>query len=259
MALPSSILRRGLRSAQPLATDVAAGTLYFVTDEDLTEQSNGSAWVTYSDASTGGIGGPGSSIDNAIVRWDGAGGDTLQDSAVTIADTTGVISGARFPNTGVAIRDTNASHDLLISPGSDLSADRTLSVVTGDANRTLSLPIKGVVGITIDGGGATITTGVKGYVRVPYSGTIISATLMADQTGSIVIDVWNDTLANFPPTDADSITSSAPPTISTATSSEDTTLTGWDPAIVAGDILGFNVDSVTSIQRVTLILEVNRT
>jgi hypothetical protein len=43
------------------------------------------------------------------------------------------------PNTGLHILDTNASHDLILSPGSDLTADRTLSIVTGDANRTLSL------------------------------------------------------------------------------------------------------------------------
>lgn len=48
MALPSSINQRGLRSAQPVATAVAAGTIYFVTDENVTEQSNGSAWVAYS-------------------------------------------------------------------------------------------------------------------------------------------------------------------------------------------------------------------
>lgn len=43
------------------------------------------------------------------------------------------------PNTGLHLLDTNASHDLIISPGSNLSADRTLSLVTGDAGRTLTL------------------------------------------------------------------------------------------------------------------------
>ncbi len=42
------------------------------------------------------------------------------------------------PNTGLHILDTNASHDLIIKPGSDLTADRTLSIVTGDVNRTLT-------------------------------------------------------------------------------------------------------------------------
>src|SRR5690606_12325756 len=44
-----------------------------------------------------------------------------------------------FTNTGLHLLDTNASHDLIIAPGSDLSADRTLTLTTGDANRTLTL------------------------------------------------------------------------------------------------------------------------
>lgn len=43
------------------------------------------------------------------------------------------------PNTGLHLLDTNASHDLIIAPGSDLSADRTLTIATGDADRTLTL------------------------------------------------------------------------------------------------------------------------
>lgn len=42
-------------------------------------------------------------------------------------------------NEGLHLLDTNASHDLIIKPGSDLTADRTLTLTTGDANRTLTL------------------------------------------------------------------------------------------------------------------------
>lgn len=108
----------------------------------------------------------------------------------------------------------------------------------------------------IDGGGVTITTGIKGDLEIPFACTIVAATLLADQSGSIVIDIWKDTYANYPPTVADTITASAKPTISTATKSQDTTLTGWTTAITAGDTLRFNVDSVTTIQRVTLSLKV---
>lgn len=43
------------------------------------------------------------------------------------------------PNTGLHLLDTNASHDLIVKPGSDLAADRTLTVTTGDADRTLTI------------------------------------------------------------------------------------------------------------------------
>lgn len=39
---------RDTRANQPAATTLAAGTLYFVTDENVTEQSTGAAWVAYS-------------------------------------------------------------------------------------------------------------------------------------------------------------------------------------------------------------------
>lgn len=112
---------------------------------------------------------------------------------------------------------------------------------------------------TIDGGGSAITTGQKGYIEIPFACTITAARAFADQAGSIVVDVWNDTYANYPPTDADSITASAPITISATTKSQDTTLTGWDTAIEAGDVLGFNVDSVSTITRLTIVLTVTKT
>lgn len=112
------------------------------------------------------------------------------------------------------------------------------------------------VNFVIDGGGSAITTGIKGDVEIPFAWTdIASARALADQTGAIVVDIWQDTYANFPPTDADSITASAPVTIGSGNlKSEDTTLTGWDVAGSAGDILRYNVDSVTDIERVTISL-----
>jgi len=111
----------------------------------------------------------------------------------------------------------------------------------------------------IDGGGSAITTGQKGHLEIPFACTIQAATLLADASGSIVIDIWKDTYANFPPTDVDSITASAPPTLSSAQKSQDTTLTGWTTAITAGDILAFNVDSVATVTRITLSLKVVKT
>lgn len=110
----------------------------------------------------------------------------------------------------------------------------------------------------VDGGGSAITTGVKGYLEIPWAATINSATLLADQSGSIVVDVWVDTYANYPPTDADSITASAVPTISTALKSQDTTLTGWTTSLAAGSIIGFNVDSATTVEKVTISLKVDK-
>jgi hypothetical protein len=111
----------------------------------------------------------------------------------------------------------------------------------------------------IDGGGSAITTGIKGDLEIPFACTIGRVTMVADQSGSIVVDIWKDMYVNYPPIDADSITASAPPTITTATKSQDSTLTGWTKAIAAGSILRFNVDSCATIERCTLALKANKT
>lgn len=63
-------------------------------------------------------------------------------------------NGLTFSNTGLHILDTDASHDLIIKPGSNLSADRTLTITTGDANRTVTLNENLTVG---DGYDVTLT------------------------------------------------------------------------------------------------------
>jgi hypothetical protein len=135
----------------------------------------------------------------------------------------------------------------------------TVTYDDGDGTLDLAQAVEHVtIPFVIDGGGAEITTGIKGFIPVDFAATIISVTALADQSGSIVVDIWKDTYANYPPTDADSITASAPVTISTATKSQDTTLTGWTTSVTSGDILGFNVDSVTDIERVTIALKIAR-
>ena len=114
--------------------------------------------------------------------------------------------------------------------------------------RTVAIPF------IIDGGGSVITTGVKGFLEIPFACTITAARVLLDQSGSIVVDIWKDTYANYPPTVADTITASAKPTVSSATKSEDATLTGWTTSVTAGNILGFNVDSITTATRATVSL-----
>ncbi len=81
-----------------------------------------------------------------------------------------------LPNTGLHILDTDLTHDLIIKPNSDLSADRTLSIVTGDADR--SLTISGDV--TLPAGTALVNGGALG---TPASGTLTNATGLPISTG----------------------------------------------------------------------------
>jgi hypothetical protein len=115
------------------------------------------------------------------------------------------------------------------------------------------------LGVTIGNGVNVLTTGVKGYKRVPFACEIVRASLGSDISGSVVVDIWVDTHANFPPTVADTITASAKPTLSSATKYEDTTLTGWTKTLAEGSWIGFNIDSATSIKQLEVELRVKRT
>src|SRR5262249_54715012 len=115
------------------------------------------------------------------------------------------------------------------------------------------------IAFIIDGGGSVITPGVKGDLEIPFPCTINQAVLLADQSGSIVVGIWKAPYASYPPTVANSIVASAPPTILSGIDSKDSTLTGWSKTINAGDILRFNVNSASTITRVTLSLKVTKT
>ena len=104
-----------------------------------------------------------------------------------------------------------------------------------------------------------LSTGVKGDLVVDFGCTIDQWTLLADQSGSVVVDIWKDSFGNAPPTVADSITGSAKPTITSAVKAQSGVLTGWTTTISAGDVLRYNVDSATTISQVTVALRVRRT
>ena len=122
----------------------------------------------------------------------------------------------------------------------------------------LPAPTKVGLSFIIDGGGSAITTGQKGHLEVPFDMTITGWTILADQSGSIVVDVWRDTYANFPPTVADTIAGTEKPTLATAQKNQDLSLTSWTLALKEGDILAFNVDSITTVTRVTISIRGTR-
>jgi len=114
-------------------------------------------------------------------------------------------------------------------------------------------------GITIDGSGSVISTGVKGYVTIPYDCTITGWDIFADQSGSCVIDLWKDTYANFAPTVDDTITGTEKPTLSSQIKNQDASLSTWTTSVTAGDIIAFNVDSATTVTRINVIIKVTKT
>lgn len=155
----------------------------------------------------------------------------------------------------------NVKLSKIASGGAFVAATDAIVTVRGgttDVLTTLSNTLLGTIGTVIDGGGSVITTGQKGYIKCPYAGTITAAYLIADQSGSIVVDVWKIASGSIP-TVANTITASALPTLSSAQQSTDGTLTGWTTSVSAGDVFGWNVNSASTVIRVTLQLLITKT
>jgi hypothetical protein len=108
--------------------------------------------------------------------------------------------------------------------------------------------------VVIDGLGSPPAVAISGDVTLDFDCTIVGWTLLADQDGSIELDIWKDIYVNYPPDVSDSIVASAPPKIVAEDANKSTALTGWNNAVAAGDCLRFSVVSVATITRVTLAL-----
>lgn len=93
------------------------------------------------------------------------------------------------PNTGLHILDTNASHDLIIAPGSNLTADHTLTITTGDADRILTINGDATISGTNTGDQTiTLTGDVTGSGTGSFATSIASgAVTNAMLAGSIAL------------------------------------------------------------------------
>lgn len=126
-----------------------------------------------------------------------------------------------------------------------------------------SVSAASAIEFVIDGGGGVITPGVKGYLEVPWAATIAAVRILAVPTGSVVLDIWKCSFAQYDggvthPVASDSITASDTPAITNGVSMADTALTGWTIALNKGDILAFDVRSVSAFTRLTVSLDVTK-
>lgn len=108
----------------------------------------------------------------------------------------------------------------------------------------------------IDGGGTVITTGVKGELIVPFNCRVVGWQVISRVSGSIVVDVSKAEYSAFPT--SSSISGTEKPTLASSQKNQDLDLSTWSVDLQKGDILDYEVESVTSVQRVTITLLVNR-
>jgi len=110
--------------------------------------------------------------------------------------------------------------------------------------------------------GSVLITGVQPYLTVPYNSTITGATMVIAPSGSLTVDIWRCSYAQFDggvthPVLADSITGGNPLIISSGTKVT-SNLGSWGTSLNQGDVLAFNISSVASATQATITLYLNR-
>jgi hypothetical protein len=116
---------------------------------------------------------------------------------------------------------------------------------TSDSAKLAAVITQSVV-VQFGDGTNVLTVNEKRRFSIPVAHTLIRWRILSSVSGSVVFDVWRDTFANYPPVVGDSISTSKP-TLSSALTAEDSTITDWTEVGAAGDVYIVNVDSVTSV------------
>ncbi len=219
-------------------------------------------------------------------------GSGVVNSSLTSVGTLGILAVDNITINGNEVSSTNANGNIDLNPNGTgfvrILDDAPLRFMDGDnsnfaaitapasvtSDYTITLPAAGgaandvlqfdgsqnasfvtntrSLNFVIDGGGSAITTGKKGVIVLDGNYTVTGWTIIADQSGSIVVDVNRATYTNFPTTA--SIAGTELPTLSSAQKNEDLTLSSWTTTLSARDVLEFEVDSASTVTRVTVAL-----
>lgn len=172
-------------------------------------------------------------------------------------DSSNVIQAGAYDALSIASGDIGALQVLnaKIALGTAFQRKRTNSGVTAIEDFTEKISIEFI----LDGGGSVLTTGIKGVIRIEQDCEITRWALMADQSGSIIVDINRYTsLANYDAGTKASITGTDTPDLVSDKSDDSVALTGWTVILNEGDILEYEIDSITTIERATLSLRATK-
>ncbi|MBU1871166.1 hypothetical protein KKF17_03560 [Patescibacteria group bacterium] len=181
--------------------------------------------------------------------------------------------------TGKQIRDrslegSDLKDSFIIQPATDVVALKVKPKASGVANslelynnagvmkvsvdkdgNIISIPgiidgLGGTLNFIVDGGGSALSTGAKGWIRIPFKMQILGWVITGQPSGSVVVDILKCSYAEFP-TFA-SIVGTVAPTISSASKNQGDSMVGWVTVLNIGDFVRLSVSSVSTITYLTL-------
>lgn len=149
---------------------------------------NGVKVISATGGGSGDVNGPASSTDNAIARFDGTGGKTLQNSGVTISDTNVLTTAGTIDSslTASEILGTNGSKQLVSLAVATYPSLTELTYVKGvtsaiqtqintkQATISFGTGVQTALGVNIGSAGAPVL--FNGALGTPSSGTLTNAT-----------------------------------------------------------------------------------
>ncbi|MDQ3782109.1 MAG: hypothetical protein M3349_04125 [Actinomycetota bacterium] len=169
--------------------------------------------------------------------------------------------GTGSPSPGNTIIQTAAGAAALTVNGTNgtVTVAGTIAATTITGNGAGITGLVDTIGITVDGGGAVLTAGSKGFRQIEEQGTVTAWTVLGTPSGSVTFDVKQSSYANFP-TNTSMVGAGAFPAVSAAQKSTSAP-SGWTTTTVAGgDVLEFIITGTpATVTRATLMLQIQRT
>lgn len=184
-----------LAATQTLTNKTISGSSNTLSNISLTSAvtgtlpvANGGTGVTALSSINAADLGSGGATTDYVLTADGSGGVSWAAAAASggdVSDGDTLSLGLTFPNDGLKVLESGSGSTLQLSTDTDLTADRVLTVATGDANRTLTFSANATIGGTNSG-------------DVTLAGSLDYLTISGQEITRNAIDLATDVTGTLP-------------------------------------------------------------
>jgi hypothetical protein len=147
--------------------------------------------VDFVEVASGDVDGPSSATDNAVARFDGTTGKLIQNSVVTIADSTGNMAGVGTLGVGAittsgALTYGGVTLNNAVTGTGDMVLSTSPTLVTPALGTPSSATLTNATGLPVSTGISGLGTGVATFLATPSSANLAAAVTDETGTGALV-------------------------------------------------------------------------